>query len=333
MSWEKRCACVGAAALVLAIGVRLVAGGVLYSAAKALAAADTLSVIFFLETGKVVRPGVPEETTAPEETVQETAPKQEEQEKKEEQGEKEPVVFDKKDAALVEVNSHCGYEADVEAWISQPLSLQLQKNEPTVLIVHSHGTESYVNQEGYEESGDHRTKDTRYNVVSIGAELKKVLEAGGISVIHDTKMHDDPSYNAAYSQSRKSVREYLEQYPSISMVLDIHRDALTNKNGEQTGVTVKTDGKKIAQLMLVVGTDVRLSHPDWPENMALAVKLHALLEKNVPGICRPISFRSQRFNQDLSPGALLVEVGAAGNTRQEALAAAKVLGETIVQLG
>lgn len=330
MSWEKRCACVGAAALALAIGVRLVAGGVLYSAAKALAAADTLSVIFFLETGKVVRPGVPEETVAPEETVepedilQETTPKQEE---------KEPVVFDKKDAALVEVNSHCGYEADVEAWISQPLRLQLQKSEPTVLIVHSHGTECYVNQEGYEESGDHRTKDDRYNVVSVGAELKKVLEAGGISVIHDTKMHDDPSYNAAYSQSRKSVRDYLKEYPSISMVLDIHRDALVNKNGEQTGVTVEKDGKKIAQLMLVVGTDVRLSHPDWPENMALAVKLHALLEKNVPGICRPISFRSQRFNQDLSPGALLVEVGAAGNTRQEALAAAKVLGETILQLG
>jgi stage II sporulation protein P len=327
MSWEKKCLCVGAAALILAVGVRLVAGGVIHSAAKALASTEALSLIFFLETGKVVRPGVPEPIPEKEPEQTEPAPETQPQE------EKAPVTFEEKDAELVEVNSICGYETAVEAWISQPLSLKLQGEKPTVLIVHSHGTESYVNQEGYEESGDHRTKNKNYNVVSVGAELKKVLEAGGISVIHDTTMHDDPSYNAAYNQSRKSVQQYLKEYPSISMVLDIHRDAVANKNGEQTAVTVKADGKKIAQLMLVVGTDVRLRHPLWPENMALAVKLHALLEKNVPGICRPISFRKQRFNQDLSPGALLIEVGAAGNTRQEALAAAKVLGETIVQLG
>ena len=96
--------------------------------------------------------------------------------------------------------------------------------------------------------------------------------------------------------------------------------------------TTKVNGEATARLMLVVGTDSRLSHPDWPENMALAVKLHALLEKKYPGICRPISFRSQRFNQDLSTGALLIEVGAAGNTRQEALAAARLLGKTILEM-
>ena len=328
MNWEKWCFRVGVGVLILAVGVRLAAGGVIRSAAKALASTEALSLIFFLETGRVVRPGVPEEmleqTLPPQETMpQETKPREE----------TTPVIHGEEDADLVEVNSICGYETDVEAWISQPLSLQLQGKEPTVLIVHSHGTESYVNEEGYEESGDHRTKNKDYNVVSVGAELKKVLEAGGISVIHDTTMHDDPSYNDAYSQSRKSVQQYLKEYPSISMVLDIHRDAVSNSKGQQTAVTVKADGKRIAQLMLVVGTDVRLSHPQWPENMALAVKLHALLEKNVPGICRPISFRTQRFNQDLSTGALLVEVGAAGNSRQEALAAVKVLGETILQLG
>ena len=85
--------------------------------------------------------------------------------------------------------------------------------------------------------------------------------------------------------------------------------------------------------MLVVGSDAGgLSHPHWQENMALAVKLHAQLEKNCPGICRPISFRSQCFNQDLSPGALLVEVGAAGNTRAEALLATEQLAQGILAL-
>lgn len=322
MNWEKKCFFAGVAALVLALGVRLVAGGVVHSAAKALASAETLSLIFFLETGRVVRPGAPE-------MIQQAEALQSATEKEEEQS---AVTFDKKDASLVEVNSICGYETDVQAWISQPLSLTLQGEKPTVLIVHSHGTESYVNQEGYQESGYYRTKNKSYNVVSIGEALKEVLEAGGLHVVHDTTMHDDPSYNAAYNQSRKSVQQYLEEYPTISLVLDIHRDAVTDSKGQQAAMTVKKDGKEIAQLMLVVGTDARLSHPGWPENMSLAVKLHALLEKNTPGICRPISFRFQRFNQDLSPGALLVEVGAAGNTREEALEAVKILGETILQL-
>ena len=112
-------------------------------------------------------------------------------------------------------------------------------------------------------------------------------------------------------------------------MLDIHRDAVEASDGEQLGFTVGS----AAQLMLVVGTDASgLSHPGWPENMSLAVKLHAQLEKNTPGICRPISFRSQRFNQDLSPGALIVEVGAAGNTRQEALEAVELLGQAVIDL-
>ena len=66
--------------------------------------------------------------------------------------------------------------------------------------------------------------------------------------------------------------------------------------------------------------------------MALAAKLHAQLEKRFPGICRPISFRTERFNQDLSAGALLIEVGAAGDTLEEALVAVGALAEGIADL-
>ena len=180
MKWEKKCFCFAAAAILFAAGVRLVAGGVVRSAAKALASGETLSVIFFLETGRVVRPGSPPEKT---EIPEETKPRE------------ENVTLQAEDAKLVEVKNLCGYEPQVETWISQPLSLELQGNAPRVLILHSHGTESYVNQEGYEESGYYRTRNLNYNVVSVGAELKRVLEAGGISVIHDTGLHDHPSYN------------------------------------------------------------------------------------------------------------------------------------------
>ena len=311
MDIEKWSLRVGATALLCAVLFRLGSNGAFQTAAQSLATPEAMAVMMFLESGRVVRPApvpLPQETVPP--TTQETLPESD-----------APVqaVFAETDSALVQVNSYCGYKADVPAMLQTPLNWNLQQNKPTVLIVHSHGSESYENTENYKESTAYRTLDTKYNMISIGAELKRILEAGGISVLHDTTMHDQPSYSASYSQSRKSIKTYLEEHPSICLVLDLHRDAAENSSGKQVKFTATRNGVTAAQLMLVVGTDVRLNHPDWPENMSLAVKLHAQLEKNAPGICRAISFRSQRYNQDLSTGALIVEVGSAGNTRQEAM--------------
>ncbi len=333
MNWEKWCLRLSAGVIVLAVFFRLLGNGGAQAVVAKFAQPETASVLFFMETGRIL-------TSAP------TRPQPELSQKPASAAETvpaetqttivqatQPVSFDKKDAALVEVNSVCGYNADLPVLLQTPLSWDLTTQEPTVLIVHSHGTECYEKTEDYTESSAYRTKNTNYNVVSVGAEIKRVLEAGGISVIHDTACHDSPSYSAAYTNSRKSIKDYLAQYPSIQMVLDIHRDAATDKNGKQVGYTIKAGEETAAKLMLVVGTDANgLRHPQWPENMALAVKLHAQLEKTTPGICRPISFRKQRFNQDLSTGALLVEVGSAGNTRQEALAAARLLANSILTL-
>lgn len=332
MDWEKWCLRAGAAAVIGAILLRLCSGGVLGTVAEALSSPEALSVMLYLETGRVVRPVQPQLPQAEEENTatgdtQATEPPEQEL--------REPVqaVFAEADAALVEVNSVCGYDADLPALLQQPLDWDLTQQEPTVLILQTHGTESYTKTEDYKESSAYRTLDTDHNVVSVGSALARTLEAGGIKVLHDTTMHDSPSYSSSYSNARKSIRSYLEEYPSIRMVLDIHRDSVEDSSGKQLRFTADADGQTTAQLMMVVGTDANgLSHPDWPENMSLAVKLHAQLEKNCPGICRPISFRSQRFNQDLSPGAMLIEVGSAGNTRQEALLAAQILGQAILEL-
>ena len=99
----------------------------------------------------------------------------------------------------------------------------------------------------------------------------------------------------------------------------------------KTSATVA--GKPSAQLMLVMGTNASgQEHPNWQENLSLGLKLQAVLQQKYPGICRPLALRAQRFNQDLSPGALLIEVGAAGNTRQEALTAMEALAEGILAL-
>lgn len=321
MQVEKLCFRVGMAALALATLIKVCSGGVLKTVAEKISTPEVAGVLLFLESGRVVRPQSPTlpQPTQPEET----------------QIPEEPValpVFGEEDAVLVDVKNYSGKEADVVALLGRPLSWQLKQSQPTVLILHSHGTESYTKTEDYKETTKYRTENTDYNVVSVGARLAQVLENGGVQVVHDQIMHDSPSYSKSYSHARAQTKENLEKYPSVSLVLDIHRDAVENKSGQQVKFTVETEKGTAAQLMLVVGTDARLSHADWPENMALAVKLHALLEKKYPGICRPISFRAQRFNQDLSPGALIIEVGSAGNSRQEALLAAEILGETILEL-
>ena len=202
-----------------------------------------------------------------------------------------------------------------------------------MLIIHTHASESYKKTENYTESSAYRTLNKNYNMVSIGAYVAKLLKKEGISVLHDKTIYDYPSYNGSYIAAREGIEKHLKENPSICFVLDIHRDAMQNSDGTQIGTTVKTKNGTASQLMLVVGTDAGgMRHPNWQDNLSLAVKLHAQLEQLQPGICRPISLRGQRFNQDLSPGGALVEVGAAGNTRKQALLAAEYLAEAIAAL-
>lgn len=333
MDMEKWCLRMGAAAVVCAILLRLSSGSALGAVVEALSSPEAVAVMLYLETGRVVRPAQPQAPAPPAQDLPPQETLTQDVETPTQPKEPVQVVFAPGDAALVEVNSVCGYDTNLQALLSKPLIWDLTGDVPTVLILHTHGTESYTKTENYTETSLYRTLNTDYNVVSVGAELKKVLEAGGIQVIHDTTLHDHPSYSSSYSHARDCISEYLKKYPSIVLVLDLHRDAVENRDGKQMIFTTQVDGEKVAQLMMVVGTDANgLKHPNWQENMALAVKLHALLEKDYAGICRPISFRSQRFNQDLSAGAMLIEMGSAGNTRSEALAAARILGQTILKL-
>lgn len=332
---------IGAMVLACAMVLRLGSLGFFDPVVELLTSRWAAAVVLFLETGHILRPAPPVknptpsadetvslEATQPPPTTESTIPPTQST-----QPPQSVTVFAPSDANLVEVNSYCGYEADVESWLAQPLQWDLKQEAPTVLIVHSHATESYENTENYKESSSYRTLDPNYNVISIGDALVQLLEIGGVQALHDRQLHDHPSYSDAYGNSRSSTQAYLDQYPSIRLVIDLHRDSVTDSGGRQLKYTVPTAAGEAAQLMLVVGTDAGgLSHAKWPENMSLAVKFHAQLEKLCPGICRPISFRTQRFNQDLSTGALLVEVGSAGNTRQEALTAAQYLARAILDL-
>ena len=236
------------------------------------------------------------------------------------------ISFPMEELAVPAVSYGCAYRPDLEALLKQKLELDLFGDGPRVLIVHTHATEGYRDTEGY------RSLDETQNMVAIGEEVTRVLELGGIRVIHDRTLHDHPDYNSAYSAARATIQAYLVEYPTIELVLDLHRDASAEGSPPMT-TSATVDGQECAQLMMVVGTDAGGNHhPDWQQNLALALRLTALLEREDPGITRPLNLRSQRFNMDLCPGSLLVEVGAAGDTRQEAILAANALARAILRL-
>ncbi len=323
MEAERRSLQIGTMVVAGALLIRLLSGGILDTVSQALTKPEVASFLLYLETGRLIRP-VKEQVQPAPDIPADNPPETEMQ---------PPVSFSAEDADSVQLRNDCGYETDVQALLQQPLSWNLKQDKPTVLILHSHASESYENTEGYQADTAYRTLDKRYNMVSVGAHITQRLEAAGIGVIHDIALHDYPSYNGSYDHARASIREYLTQHPEICLVLDLHRDAAETANGGQYRSSVSTPRGTSAQLMLVVGTNAAGSdHPAWERNLSLGVKLQAQLEKNVPGICRPLCLRSQRFNQDLSTGALLIEVGAAGNTRQEALLAAEYLADAIIQL-
>lgn len=327
---DKHRAVLRLAALIVALTVflRLLGAGALTPLTRLPSDPAVLSLLVYLQTGRKVKlpvqsPVAPQQPrpTLPEATqTQPTQPAQ-------------SVDISPEDLSYVSVSYGGGYRPELEPLLLSPLNWDLADGQIRVLILHTHATECYTMAPGdsFTLSGDYRTEDPAHNMLAVGDRVAKLLAEGGIGVIHDRTLHDSPSYNDAYVNSRKTVQTYLQEHPTIRLVLDLHRDATS---GAQQLVTVGTvDGQRSAQLMMVVGTNESgRNHPNWQENLALALKLTAVLEREDPGLCRSINLRTQRFNQDLSPGGLIVEVGAAGNTRQEALLAARALAEGILKL-
>ena len=209
-----------------------------------------------------------------------------------------------------------------------------EEEGPQVLIVHTHGSEAYTMPPGqeYEPSGDCRTTDCNYNVVRVGDELARVLEETGIRVLHDPTLHDYPEYSGAYGRSLDAVEKAMAEHPSISIVLDVHRDAISDGDGNPYKVISNVAGLNIAQMSMVIGTDGGgLDHPEWRENLKLAAAVQQKLADSYPTLMRPITVRNSRYNQHVTPGALLVEMGAAGNSLDEALVSARLFGAALAE--
>ncbi len=223
----------------------------------------------------------------------------------------------------ISIKNNTTYAPDYSRLFKEPLQLSKPtKGEPMVLIVHTHGTESY--------NPDTRSEDTANNMIRVGEEMEKVFLKNGVNVIHSHTMHDIPQYNNSYRKALNTIEETLKKYPSIQVVLDIHRDAMTNKDGEILKVVADVNGEKVAQVMLVVGTNqMGLPNDHWQENLKFAMKCQEAINKAYPGLTRPIDLRQERFNMHATSGSLIIEVGTHGNTLEEALKSGAYTAEAI----
>lgn len=206
------------------------------------------------------------------------------------------------------------------------------KNKEDIVIYHTHTCESYTKTEKYtyKSSGNFRTTDLNYSVARVGEELKKYLDKYDFNVIHNKTYHDYPKYNGSYTRSLGTIEKILKT-SKASLVIDLHRDALGSNS--KYAPSVKINGEEAAQLMFVIGTDGGgLKHDKWKKNLKLAIKIQKKANEMYPGLFKPIIVRNSRYNQHVSEGACIIEVGATGNTLEQCLVSMKYLSSVIFEV-
>lgn len=194
-------------------------------------------------------------------------------------------------------------------------------DEPIVLIMHTHGSESYL-ESGYgfySPDETFRSTDEDKTVVHIGELLCEQLNSLGIPTLHDDTMYDIEDFNSSYTYSFKGIKQWLSDYPSIKFVIDLHRDSIFDSDGNNVKPITEIDGESVAQIMVVTGTDQgTVSHPNWKNNLTFSAYLQQKLCELYPTLARPVNVRTSAFNQQLTSGSILLEVGSCGNTIDEA---------------
>ncbi len=239
----------------------------------------------------------------------------------------ESVTIDKG----IKVSNSTAYQVNPQDFIGLPLAFSLDNSGPEVLIMHTHTTESF-SEETYVKGAPDRNLDETKNISAVGAAMAEVFKKNGIGVIHDKTVHDYPSYNGAYQKAAATINKNLSENKSIKVVLDVHRDGITREDGTKVKLVTDINGQKTAQIMLVVGTNVNLQHDSWQENFKLASKIQAKAVEMFPSLMRPIDLRQERFNEQLTKGSLIVEVGSNGNTMEEAIRGGEAVAEVVCRV-
>lgn len=231
-------------------------------------------------------------------------------------------------------NTTLEHEIDIPKYLKGKVYADIDKDESSVLIYHTHTTETYelLDRGFYTNERSSRSENSKENMVRIGDEVCRALESKGYKTIHDKTIYDK-EYNGAYDRSFENIKKILMDNPSIQIVLDIHRDAIYQKDGSKIKTVTEINGKKAAQITIVSGCEDGnvTDFPNWEKNLAFAVQLQNKMKNDNPTLMRPLLFCSRRYNMHLTSCSLVVEIGTDANTLDEAVYSAKLFGLSLAE--
>ena len=229
------------------------------------------------------------------------------------------------------LNNETFYHPNVNDLLKTDVGTSLVQ-DPLVLVLHTHTSEGYLLENASYLEGDlgeiTYTNDAERNMLAVGKAFISGLNKNGITAIHCTVMHDELGLSGSYARAADSIKFFLEHYPSIRYVVDLHRDAILTSEGEYVRAATEIAGESVAQILPVVGSDAGgWEHDTWEGNLALALQLRQALNQNNTALCRPVMLRNSTYNQEMAPFAILLEIGTGANSIDEAIAAATLAGE------
>ncbi len=189
----------------------------------------------------------------------------------------------------------------------------------------THARESYLPAiPGARRPEDAHTTDSSVNMLRVAEELARTLsEDYGIGVVMSRQVHDREGKLGAYLRSHETASQLLATYPQVRFLFDIHRDSV-----RRDATVASVGGREAARVMLVLGSRAQVGS-QWDKNKALADRIAAVMEGKYPGLLRRLLVADARYNQHLSPGALLFEIGGVDNTLEEALYTARLLADVL----
>lgn len=222
---------------------------------------------------------------------------------------------------------------NMESYLKKSVIANISKNKPVVLVYHTHSSESYQISENDFYSDSLVADSETLGIIRAGDALCSTIESHGYKVIHDRTVYDT-SYSGAFERSRKNVADILRSNPTIQIVIDLHRDSITRKDGSRVKTVTEIGGKKVAQIQIITGCEegAVTDFPNWEKNLTFALRLQKQISDSYSHAVRPLLFCARKYNMDLVPCALNIELGTDANTVREAVYSAEILGNSISEL-
>lgn len=196
-------------------------------------------------------------------------------------------------------------------------------SQPLVAFYCTHNAETYNASEGVD-----KVAGKNGGVFQVARVMQGSLSELGISSVLCDTIHDYPDWKKSYANSLNSIKQLQEEYPSLKVFVDVHRDAKP-----EGGTTIlQTGDGSVAKLMLVVGSNKRLEHPNWNENLSFAQRIGNALEDECPGIMRGVRVQDGRYNQHVSTYSILLEMGSTENSLEEARASGLIVARVLADI-